>query len=186
MAISIEHSSCGGLSRSSATTTLSAASGAVSALFIDTMIGIATVGEAEFDLTMVMNGCLGGLVGISANCSVVSPWAAVLIGLVYVFSSKLLVNKQKIDDAVDDIPVHFFNGILVCIATGLFADPAKTELAYGSGKNAGLFFTNGNLLVEICGVLFIIALTAGIMTPFFLALNALHGQSIHWIRTQLL
>ena len=170
----------------SATTILSAASGAVSALFIDTMIGIATVGEAEFDLTMVMNGCLGrGLVGISANCSVVSPWAAVLIGLVYVFSSKLLV-KQKIDDAVDDIPVHFFNGILVCIATGLFADPAKTELAYGSGKNAGLFFTNGNLLVEICGVLFIIALTAGIMTPFFLALNALHGQSIHWIRTQLL
>jgi Amt family ammonium transporter len=159
------------------TTTLSAASGAVSALFIDTIIGILTQGEAEYDLTMAMNGCLGGLVGITANCSVVSPWAAVLIGLgsgfVYVFSSKLLV-KLKIDDAVDAIPVHFFNGIWGCIATGLFADPAKTELAYGSGKNAGLFFTNGNLLlVEICGVLFIIAWTAGIMTPFFLVLNAL-------------
>merc|ERR1719469_499367 len=82
------------------TTTLSAAAGAVSSMFTDTLLGFITEGEAEYDLTMCMNGCLGGLVGITAGCSVVEPWAAVLIGaisgVVYVFSSKLLV-LLKID-----------------------------------------------------------------------------------------
>ena len=68
-------------------------------------------GHAEYDNTMVMNGALGGLVGITENCSVVEPWAAVVIGMIsgfaYVLSSKLLV-MLKIDDAVDAIPVHFF------------------------------------------------------------------------------
>merc|ERR1719461_1865979 len=77
------------------TSTLSAASGAVSAMFTDTILGLMSESHAEYDITMAMNGCLGGLVGITANCSVVEPWAAVLIGLisgiVYVFASKLLV-----------------------------------------------------------------------------------------------
>jgi len=158
------------------TTTLSAATGAVSAMFTDTLLGFLSEGEAEYDLTMCMNGCLGGLVGITAGCSVVEPWAAVLIGaisgIVYVFSSKLLV-KLKIDDAVDAIPVHFFNGIWGCIATGLFAAPRHTALAYGA-TNCGLFYSNANLLVnEILGIGFIILWVAGIMTPFFFALNML-------------
>ena len=161
------------------TTTLSAASGSVSALFTDTLTGFLSEGEAEYDLTMAMNGALGGLVGITANCSVVEPWAAVLIGLVsgivYVFSSKLLV-KLKIDDAVDAIPVHFFNGIWGCIATGLLAAPRHTALAYSDGhaENCGLFYTNFNLLgIELLGILFIIGWVGGLMIPFFLALNAL-------------
>jgi len=126
---------------------------------------------------MVMNGCLGGLVGITANCSVVAPWAAVMIGLasglVYVMSSKLLV-MLKIDDAVDAIPVHFFCGIWGCIATGLFASPVHTGLAYGNDEKVGLFYGSGSLIaVELAGIAFIIAWTAGIMTPFFLILNAL-------------
>jgi len=158
------------------TTTLSAATGAVSAMFTDTLLGFLSEGEAEYDLTMCMNGCLGGLVGITAGCSVVEPWAAVLIGaisgIVYVFSSKLLV-KLKIDDAVDAIPVHFFNGIWGCIATGLFAAPRHTALAYGA-TNCGLFYSNANLLVnEILGIGFIILWVAGIMTPFFFVLNML-------------
>ena len=158
------------------TTTLSAAAGAVSSMFTDTLLGFLAEGEAEYDLTMCMNGCLGGLVGITAGCSVVEPWAAVLIGLisgvVYVFASKLLV-FLKIDDAVDAIPVHFFNGIWGCIATGLFAAPRHTALAYGA-TNCGLFYSNGNLLVnEILGIGFIIVWIGGVMTPFFLTLNFL-------------
>lgn len=159
------------------TTTLSAAAGSVSALFTDTLLGFMAEGEAEYDLTMAMNGALGGLVGITANCSVVEPWAAVLIGLVsgmvYVFSSKLLV-KLKIDDAVDAIPVHFFNGIWGCIATGLLAAPRHTALAYSdtAAENCGLFYTNANLLVnEILGIGFIMLWVGGLMTPFFFALN---------------
>ena len=124
-----------------------------------------------------MNGCLGGLVGITANCSVVAPWDAVMIGLasglVYVKSFKLLV-MLKIDDAVGAIPVHFFCGIWGCIATGLFASPVHTGLAYGNDEKVGLFYGSGSLIaVELAGIAFIIAWTAGIMTPFFLILNAL-------------
>jgi Amt family ammonium transporter len=158
------------------TTTLSAATGAVSAMFTDTLIGFISEGEAEYDLSMCMNGCLSGLVGITAGCSVVEPWAAVLIGaiagIVYVFSSKLLV-LLKIDDAVDAIPVHFFNGIWGCIATGLLAAPRHTDLAYGA-TNCGLFYSNANLLVnELLGVGFIILWVVGVMTPFFFGLNML-------------
>lgn len=160
------------------TTTLSAAAGSISAMFTDTILGMMSSGEAEYDLTMAMNGALGGLVGITANCSVVAPWAAVFIGLisgvVYKFSSALLV-KLKVDDAVDAIPVHFFNGIWGCIATGLFADPNRVSSVYGWDDRGGAFYGAGAHLlgVELAGILFIIAWTVGLMTPFFLALNAL-------------
>lgn len=159
------------------TTTLSAASGCVSALFTDTILGLISTGEAEYDLTMAMNGCLGGLVGITANCSVVEPWAAILIGIisgwVYVLSSKLLV-LLKIDDAVDAIPVHGFCGIWGCLATGIFGSTDRIAFAYGTADTGGILYGKFNLIgVEIIGVLFIIAWCVGVMTPFFLLLNAL-------------
>jgi len=159
------------------TTTLSAASSAVSAMFVDTLLGMCTEGHAEYDISMAMNGALGGLVGITANCSVVEPWAAVVIGLfsgiVYVFSSKLLV-RLKIDDAVDAIPVHFFCGMWGCLATGIFASDRLVGLAYGPEDKGGILYGGGSLLgVEILGILFVIGWTAGIMTPFFFVINAL-------------
>lgn len=158
------------------TTTLSAAAGAVSSMFTDTLVGFLAEGEVEYDLTCCMNGCLGGLVGITAGCSVVEPWAAIIIGLisgvVYVFSSKLLV-LLKVDDAVDAIPVHFFNGIWGCLATGLLASPRHTSTAYGV-TNCGLFYSNAQLLLnEVYGILFIAAWVGAVMTPFFYVLNML-------------
>jgi len=124
------------------TTTLAAAAGAVSSMFFDTLLGFLGEGEAEYDLTMAMNGCLGGLVAITAGCSTVEPWAAIVIGIiggvVYVLSSKLLI-KLKIDDAVDAIPVHFFNGMWGCIATGLFASRRYVTMTYGEKYSPGLF-----------------------------------------------
>merc|ERR1711915_996954 len=140
------------------TTTLSAAGGCVSALFTDTILGYSKTGEFEYDLTFAMNGALSGLVGITAGCSVVAPWAALFIGIisgiVYVGSSNLLV-KLKIDDAVDAIPVHFFNGMWGCIAVGLFAEPRHVASAYSSG--GGLFYGEGFALLgaEVLGILFI-------------------------------
>merc|ERR1712038_1379819 len=152
------------------TTTLSAACGCVSSMFTDTIIGMIRTGEAEYDLSNAMNGALGGLVGITANCSVVTPWAACVIGLVsgwvYLGASNLLV-KLKIDDAVDAIPVHYFCGIWGCIATGLFAEPGRAGVP-------GLFYGGGKLLgVELLGVLFITAWTGVIMGIFFFILNML-------------
>merc|ERR1712238_408282 len=105
--------------------------GCASALFFDTMMGMKKTGEAEYDLSMAMNGCLGGLVGITAGCAVVEPWAAVVIGLIsgiiYALASKLLI-KLKIDDAVDAIPVHLFNGMWGCIALGYLLSQAELQM----------------------------------------------------------
>jgi len=166
------------------TTTISAASACVSAMFTDMVLYRRKTGETAYDITMCMNGALSGLVGITANCSVVAPWAAFVIGIVsgwtYIFWSNLLV-KLKIDDAVDAIPVHFGNGIWGCIATGLFAEPTRTALAYSDhtdkfgwfymwGKGSG----DGSLLAaEICGVLWIIGWVSVIMVPYFHLLNIL-------------
>merc|ERR1719326_2534975 len=167
------------------TTTLSAACGCVSSMFTDTIIGMIRTGEAEYDLSNAMNGALGGLVGITANCSVVTPWPACVIGLVsgwvYLGASNLLV-KLKVDDAVDAIPVHFFCGIWGCIATGLFAEPSRMLMAYGveEGKDlhAGWFYSWGRqssdanlLLCQFLGILFIIGWCVGIMFPFFFVLS---------------
>jgi len=158
------------------TTTLSAATGSITAMFIDTIITMCVEGHAQYDITMAMNGALGGLVGITANCAVVEPWAAVLIGMVsgivYVFASKLLV-RLKIDDAVDAIPVHFFCGMWGLVATGIFANDEFVLNVYGS-VGGGIFYGSGKLLgVELLGILFIIGWVAGIMTPFFVIINML-------------
>jgi Amt family ammonium transporter len=89
------------------TTTISAATGSVSALLTDMIINRRKTGEIEYDITMCMNGALSGLVAITAGCAVMAPWAAFVTGAiggwVYIFFSKLLV-KLRIDDAVDAIP----------------------------------------------------------------------------------
>lgn len=156
-------------------TILSGAMGCISAIFVDSWLGYIYSGSVEYDLSMAMNGCLGGLVGITAGCSVVAPWSALVIGLVsglvYKFSSNLLV-KFRVDDAVDAIPVHLFNGIWGCLAVGLFAEPTRTKLAYGNDIHVGWFYSDANLLLcQFVGILFIIGWTAGVMTPFFALLR---------------
>jgi len=97
------------VSHTAINTTLSAAAGCVMTLFLSTVVAEHFTGEVSFNLQYAMNGCLSGLVSITAGCSVVESWASIVIGLVagflyYVFS-KFLV-KKRIDDAVDAIPVH--------------------------------------------------------------------------------
>jgi Amt family ammonium transporter len=68
-----------------------------------------STGETTYYLPYALNGCLSGLVAITAGCSIVDHWASIVIGLtsgaLYLVCSKLLV-KWRIDDAVDAIPVH--------------------------------------------------------------------------------
>jgi len=79
----------------------------------------------RLDVDQFINGALGGLVAVTANCFAVSTGSAALIGLVggmiVVFSSQLL-ETLKIDDAVGAIPVHLGAGIWGTLATGLYGD----------------------------------------------------------------
>jgi len=161
-------------------TTVSGAAGCVTALFTDSFLGRRATGESEYDLSMAMNGCLGGLVGITAGCAVCTPGMSVIIGIIagwtYMLGSKTLV-MLKIDDAVDAVPVHFFCGMWGCLAVGLFAEPANLEFAYGvTGSDlVGVFYGGSGALLgaNVCGVLFIIGWVSVIMGPFFFMLKFL-------------
>merc|ERR1712194_895245 len=142
---------------SAVTTTISAASGVVSAVFTNTLIDYMKTGNIEYDLSMAMNGGLGGLVGITANCCVVTPYYACAIG-----------------DAAGAIPVHLGCGIWGCIATGIFAHPDLVMGVYGTA-GAGIIYGQGIklLLVELIGVGFILGWVIAVMTPFFIMLKIL-------------
>ena len=111
------------------TTTLSAASGSITAMYTSMISGKPNVG-------MTLNGALAGLVGITAGCANVNNLGAVLIGLVsgvlVVYSINFL-EKRGLDDAVGAISVHGICGIWGVIAVAIF-DTAD-GLLYGGGTS---------------------------------------------------
>ena len=168
---------------STVNTTLSAATAGITAMMLQLIITERLTGEAVFNLSGAMNGCLTGLAAVTAGCAIIEPWAAVVIGLVagvvYVLSSSLIM-KWCIDDAVDAIPVHLFGGLWGVISVGLFASPRclKSFLGVSEVDHAGLFYewgrgtSNATLLAcQLIGSVFILAWVSVIMFPFFLTLN---------------
>jgi len=159
------------------TTTIAAAAGCVTSCFTDMFLNRMVTGEVEYDLGMAMNGALGGLVGITAGCSMVTPGMACVIGIVagwvYLFFSKLLI-KLKIDDAVDACPVHFACGMWGVLAVGLLAEPTLVANVYGDGAGCGVFYKGcgaDQLINELASIGWIIGWVFGTMTPFFLILK---------------
>ncbi len=137
-----------------ANTLLAGAAGAVVCLFI---------GWAESSIPKVnyiINGSLGGLVAITANCHVVSGGDAVIIGGIAgplcIWAEKML-ERKRIDDAVGAVPVHLACGIWGTLAVAIFGDP---ELI-GSGLD---FFSQ--LMVQLTGIgtAFVVAF----LLPYFI------------------
>ena len=96
------------VSRIFANTNMAAAAGVV------TTIVLLQILYKKIDVTMVLNGALGGLVAITAEPLAPAVWQSIVIGAVggaiVVFAVPLL-DKLKIDDVVGAIPVHLFAGI---------------------------------------------------------------------------
>ena len=101
-------------------TLLAGAAGSVVALYLQ----MARNGKA--DLPMACNGALAGLVGITAPCAFVAPWAAVVIGAIaapiMMASVSLIERVLKVDDPVGAISVHGTTGLWGLLAVGIFAD----------------------------------------------------------------
>jgi len=82
------------------------------------------------DLGMTLNGCLAGLVAITAPCSVVTVTSAAIIGAiagVIVVLAVITFDKFKIDDPVGATSVHLVNGVFGTLCVGLFADAGKLK-----------------------------------------------------------
>jgi Amt family ammonium transporter len=100
------------------TTTLAAAAGIVAAMLTSWWV------QKKPDLSMVLNGCLAGLVGITAGADVVSLQAAIIIGLVsgiLVVLAVLMFDALKLDDPVGALSVHLVCGVWGTLAVGLFS-----------------------------------------------------------------
>ncbi len=79
----------------------------------------------KFDITMILNGALGGLVAITAGADLFGIYTPILIGgiggLLVVWAVPFF-DKLKIDDPVGALSVHLVNGIWGTLAVGIFAD----------------------------------------------------------------
>jgi len=106
------------------TTCLAAAAGGIGAAFFSNLL------YKNLDITMFMNGVLGGLVGITAGADQMGPTSAIIIGAVggiIVVLGVALLDKCKLDDPVGAIPVHLFSGIWGTLAVGIFGSLASFD-----------------------------------------------------------
>jgi len=78
----------------------------------------------RYDLGMVLNGILAGLVGITAGADVIEPGNAIIVGIVagiLVVVSAVTLDKLKLDDVVGAVSVHLTCGIWGTLAVGIFS-----------------------------------------------------------------
>ena len=123
---------------------------AVSTIFINTFLAgaggvmaaatVTRLGFGKTDVVQMLNGCIGGLVAITAEPLMPSPLAAILIGgvggIIVVYGTKLLFALQ-IDDVVGAIPAHLFAGIW-----GTLIVPATNPDASFSAQLIGVLAVN--------------------------------------------
>lgn len=114
--------------------TMSAGNGAaISHVIVNTNIAAATGALGAMitawlllkkpDLSMILNGCLAGLVAITAPCAFISIPSGALVGFiggVLVVLAVVFFDKVKLDDPVGALSVHLVNGIWGTLALGLF------------------------------------------------------------------
>jgi len=103
------------------TTSLAAAAGGVVAFLVSTLA------YKNYDLTMFLNGILGGLVGITAGADQMSPTDAILIGAIaggLIVAAVAFIDKIRLDDPVGAIAVHLICGIWGTLAVGIFGELA--------------------------------------------------------------
>jgi len=134
----------GGVSLVFVTTTLAAAAGVIGAMITSWYV------SKKPDLSMILNGSLAGLVGITAGADVISPMNSVLVGFIagiIVVLSVIQLDKLKIDDPVGAISVHLVCGIWGTLAVGLFS-AAHSLYVQALGVVAyGIFCLIGSVLI---------------------------------------
>jgi Amt family ammonium transporter len=113
------------IARIAVTTNLSSCTGTL----VATLYAWWRHGKPDFSLTV--NGCLAGLVAITAPCAFVTPKAAIVIGAVaavLVIEAVSMFDRLRIDDPVGATSVHLVNGIFGTLCVGLFGVKGQSGL----------------------------------------------------------
>jgi Amt family ammonium transporter len=131
------------------------------------------------DLGMTINGCLAGLVAITAPCAFVSANSSLIIGgtagIIVVFAV-LFFDRMKIDDPVGALAVHLANGVFGTLCVGLFAQDKITGVATGNGLFNGGGFTL--LSAQAMGSGAVILFTLVVSVVFWVAIKAALGLRV--------
>lgn len=138
------------------TTSLAAAAGAIGAFIVSHLM------FKNYDLSMVLNGILGGLVGITAGADLMTPGVAIIIGVIagaIIPLSVVFFDKLKLDDPVGATSVHLVCGIWGTLAVGIF------------GEKAGM----GQFITQLIGVLAIGAFTFAFAFLVFFIIKMISG-----------
>ncbi len=146
-------------------TNLAAAAGGLGATFTAWSL------SGKPDLSMVINGILAGLVGITAGCGGIGYWGAVIVGLIagiIVVFSVGFFDSIKIDDPVGATSVHLVCGIWGTLAVGLF------------DGSSGLFFGGGvtQLIAQIIGIVAIGLFTVVLTGILWVVIKSLIGLRV--------
>ena len=157
------------ISRICITTNTAAAFAMVTA----TMVSVWLLGKP--DLGMTINGCLAGLVAVTAPCAFISVTSSAAIGAiagVIVVLAVIGFDKLHIDDPVGALAVHLCNGIFGTLCVGLFAESQWTP-----GQASGLFFGGGLTLLQaqLTGIIAVAAFVFGVAFLTWQLLKATMG-----------
>eukprot|EP00179_Madagascaria_erythrocladioides_P014093 CAMPEP_0198365446 /NCGR_PEP_ID=MMETSP1450-20131203/154176_1 /TAXON_ID=753684 ORGANISM="Madagascaria erythrocladiodes, Strain CCMP3234" /NCGR_SAMPLE_ID=MMETSP1450 /ASSEMBLY_ACC=CAM_ASM_001115 /LENGTH=540 /DNA_ID=CAMNT_0044072897 /DNA_START=131 /DNA_END=1753 /DNA_ORIENTATION=+ len=154
------------------TTTLAAGSAGTMTLIL------IKIKDHIYDLIASLNGALAGLVGITASCAFVEPYAAIIIGIIaavfYVGSAWLLL-KLRIDDPLEAFPIHGVCGIWGALAVGLFNRRYAQAEAGFDVDYWGAFYGGGGRLFanQLAIVAAVIAWTCALIGVFFAVMKIL-------------
>jgi len=137
------------IARIAVTTTLSSCASTV----VATLYAWWRHGTPDFSLTV--NGCLAGLVSITAPCAYVDPGSALVIGAiagVTVTEAVLIFDKLRLDDPVGATSVHLVHGIFGTVCVGLFGVKGYSGLAHDGLLRGGGFAQLGPQLEAVVTV----------------------------------
>ncbi|PIM98842.1 Ammonia permease [Handroanthus impetiginosus] len=160
--------------RTAVTTTLAGCTAALTTLFVKRLL------SGHWNVTDVCNGLLSGFAAITAGCSVVEPWAAVICGFVaalVLIGCNKLADMVKYDDPLEAAQLHGGCGAWGVIFTALFAREKYVNEVYPGkpGRPYGLFMGGGwgLLAAHIIQILVIIGWVSMTMGPLFYVLHKL-------------
>jgi Amt family ammonium transporter len=166
--------------RATVTTTLAAAAAGVTGLFLKHHLPAKLGGTGVYDIGHTCNSLLGGLVGITAGCSVVPVWCAIVVGFIAAFVYHLAsctMRKCKIDDPLDAFAVHGACGVWGVLAVGLFAVHEYAVSGFGV-DDAGLFMSGFKGELFGAQIIALLIEIPWVVTTSFILFSALKAAKI--------
>ncbi len=153
------------------TTSLAAAAGAISAFFTSYAF------FKSYDITMVLNGILAGLVGITAGADLMTVTDAIWIGIIagiLIVLAVIALDKLRLDDPVGAIAVHLVCGIWGTMAVGIFG--SKAGFAQLGHQAIGVAAVGSFCLATSFSILFLLKKTIGLRVS---ELEEIEGLDLH-------